>query len=84
MRLESVTLSNFRCFGPAPITMAVASEITVIVGPNAAGKTALLHALSKLFGVSRTQRTVLRSDFHIGADDDPDDRKPRVSIGVET
>lgn len=77
MRLENVTISNFRCFGPAPITMAVASEITAIVGPNAAGKTALLHALSKLFGVSRAQRTVQRSDFHIGADDDPDDREPR-------
>jgi putative ATP-dependent endonuclease of OLD family len=47
------------------------------VGPNAAGKTALLHALSKLFGVSRAQRTVQRADFHLGADDDPDDREPK-------
>lgn len=77
MRLETVTLSNFRCFGPAPITMSVASEITAIVGPNAAGKTALLHALSKLFGVSRAQRTMQRSDFHVGADDDPNDRAPK-------
>jgi predicted ATP-dependent endonuclease of OLD family len=53
------------------------SEITAVVGPNAAGKTALLHAMSKLFGVSRAQRTVLRSDFHLGADDDPEDREPK-------
>ena len=57
--------------------MPIASEITAVVGPNAAGKTALLHALSKLFGVSRAQRTVQRSDFHLGADDDPEDREPK-------
>ncbi|MEW6438897.1 ATP-dependent endonuclease [Bradyrhizobium sp. UASWS1016] len=77
MRLESVTLSGFRCFGPDPITVPIASEITAVVGPNAAGKTALLHGLSKLFGVSRAQRTVQRSDFHVGAEDDIDDREPK-------
>lgn len=77
MRLESVTLSGFRCFGPDPITVSIAPEVTAVVGPNAAGKTALLHALSKLFGVSRAQRTVQRSDFHVGAADDPDDREPK-------
>lgn len=77
MRIESVTLSGFRCFGPDAISVPISSEITAIVGPNAAGKTALLQALSKLFGVSRTQRTVQRSDFHIGADDDPEGRDPK-------
>lgn len=77
MRLETVTLSGFRCFGPDPIAVPIASEITAVVGPNAAGKTALLHGLSKLFGVSRAQRTVQRSDFHVGADDDIDDREPK-------
>ncbi|MBN2740475.1 MAG: AAA family ATPase [Rhodobacteraceae bacterium] len=77
MRIETVTLSGFRCFGPDPITVPISSEITAVIGPNAAGKTALLHALSKMFGVSRAQRTVQRSDFHLGLDDDPDDREPR-------
>ncbi|MAZ10509.1 MULTISPECIES: AAA family ATPase [unclassified Limnobacter] len=77
MRIESIKLSGFRCFGPEPITIPIASEITAVVGPNAAGKTALLHALSKMFGVSRSQRTVLRSDFHSGVEEDPDDRTAR-------
>jgi putative ATP-dependent endonuclease of OLD family len=77
VRIESITLSSFRCFGPNPITVPISSEITAVVGPNAAGKTALLHALSKIFGVSRTQRTVQRSDFHLGAEDDPDDREAK-------
>ena len=74
MRLESITLSGFRCFGSDPISVPIAPEITAVVGPNAAGKTALLHALAKLFGVSRAQRTVQRSDFYVGVDEDPDDR----------
>ncbi len=74
MRIESVSLSGFRCFGPNPITVDVSVEITTIVGPNAAGKTALLHAMLKLFGVTRAQRTILRSDFHLGPDDDPESR----------
>ncbi|KPX46310.1 hypothetical protein ALP91_05507, partial [Pseudomonas savastanoi pv. glycinea] len=28
----------------------------------------------KLFGVTRAQRTILRSDFHLGPDDDPENR----------
>lgn len=74
MRLESVTLSGFRCFGPDPLKVPLSPEVTAVVGPNAAGKTALLKALSKLFGVSRAERTLQRSDFHLAADADPDDR----------
>lgn len=77
MRIESITLSNFRCFGPNPITVPISPKITTAVGPNAAGKTALLQALSKMFGVSRAQRTVQRSDFHLGVKDDPDDREAK-------
>lgn len=77
MRIESVTLAGFRCFGPDPIKVRVSSEITAVVGPNAAGKTAFLQALSKMFGVSRAQRAVQRSDFHLGAEADPDDREAK-------
>ncbi|KAA8699621.1 ATP-dependent nuclease [Pseudomonas cannabina] len=71
MLIESAVLSGFRCFAPRPISVTISPKITTIVGPNAAGKTALLHALAKLFGVTRAQRTVRRSDFHLGPDDDP-------------
>lgn len=77
MRLECVTLAGFRCFGPEPITVPLSPDIIALVGPNAAGKTALLQALAKLFGIGRAQRTVDRSDFHVAADADPDDRDPK-------
>ncbi len=77
MRIESVRLAGFRCFGPEPISISLSSHVTAIVGPNAAGKTALLQALVRLFGVSRAQRTVLRSDFHVGAEEDLESRQPK-------
>ena len=77
MRIESVTISGFRSFGLKPVTVDFAEDLTTIVGPNASGKTALLHALSKLFGVTRTQRTVQRSDFHLPPDVEPNDRTTR-------
>ena len=80
MRLESVTLSGFRCFGPHPVSVALSKDIVAVVGPNAAGKTALLQALAKLFGVTRAQRTVLRSDFHVGAEEDPNERQSKRLI----
>ena len=80
MRLESVTLSGFRCFGSDPITVPLSAEITAVVGPNAAGKTALLQALAKLFGITRAQRTIDRPDFHLAADADPDNRDPKELV----
>ena len=80
MRLESVTLSGFRCFGNDPITVPLSAEITAVVGPNASGKTALLQALNKLFGISRAQRTIDRTDFHVATDADPDDRDPKELV----
>ena len=77
MRIESVTLSGFRSFGLEPVTVELADDLTTIVGPNASGKTALLQGLSKLFGVSRAQRTVQRSDFHLPPDVEPNDRTAR-------
>lgn len=77
MRLESVTLSGFRCFGPDPLKVPLSPEVTALVGPNAAGKTALLKALSKIFGVSRAERTIQRYDFHLAVDADPDDRSAK-------
>ena len=80
MRLESVTLSGFRCFGYEPIKVLLSAEITAVVGPNASGKTALLQALTKMFGISRAQRTIDRSDFHVAADADPDDLNPKELV----
>lgn len=78
MHIESVRISGFRCFGATPTKVSLASSVTAIIGPNAAGKTAVLQALTKLFGVSRAQRTIHRSDFHVGPRDNPEDRNSKT------
>ncbi|WLB53913.1 ATP-dependent nuclease [Bradyrhizobium japonicum] len=55
----------------------LADDLTTVVGPNASGKTALLQTLAKMFGVSRSQRMLSRSDFHLPKDVAPDDRTTR-------
>jgi putative ATP-dependent endonuclease of the OLD family len=77
LRIESVTISGFRCFGPQPVRIDFAGDLTAVVGSNASGKTALLQALVKCFGVTRTERAIEPSDFHVAIDEDPAERKDR-------
>lgn len=77
MRIASVRIAGFRSFGPDAKRIDLAGNLTAIVGPNASGKTAMLQALQKVFGVTRAQRTLHRSDFHLPADVAPGDRTAR-------
>jgi putative ATP-dependent endonuclease of OLD family len=83
VHIQSVTIVGFRSFGPVQEKIELTHGLTAVVGPNASGKTALLQALCKMFGVSRAQRTIQRSDFHLPAGVAPDDRTSRtLSIEV--
>ena len=68
MKIESLSIQNFRCFGPDRTKINLDSVVTVFVGGNGSGKTAVFQALSRLFGVTTGQRTVRRRDFHLPAD----------------
>ena len=65
MYVESATLVGFRCFGPLPTRVALTPGLTAIVGGNASGKTALVHGLRRLFGITRSERTIELADFHV-------------------
>ena len=68
MKVERITISNFRCFGPEPVEVDLQPCVTAFVGNNGSGKTAVMAALGRLFGVTVAQRTVQRTDFHVPAD----------------
>src|SRR5438552_3008819 len=52
MKLESATITNFRCIDDS--TKFKMGQITCLVGKNESGKTAILHALTKLNPVDAT------------------------------
>jgi putative ATP-dependent endonuclease of OLD family len=64
MRISSLQLCNFRCFGPEPVTIML-ENVTAFVGTNGCGKSAVLQALTKLFGLTPGERALERSDFHV-------------------
>ncbi|OCA85259.1 ATP-dependent nuclease [Pseudobacillus wudalianchiensis] len=72
MKLRKLKLKNFRCFGPEE-TIIDFNDLTTIIGANSAGKTAIMHALIKLFGDTGNEKEVLRSDFHIPMNKKPDE-----------
>lgn len=67
MHIERLNISGFRCFGAAECTVALQRDLTALIGVNGAGKTALLLALVRMFGVSGEQRRLRRQDFHVPA-----------------
>jgi putative ATP-dependent endonuclease of OLD family len=64
MRISSLRLCNYRCFGPEPVTIAL-HDITAFVGTNGSGKSAVLQAVTRLFGVGAGERELERGDFHV-------------------
>jgi putative ATP-dependent endonuclease of the OLD family len=67
VHIERLSVINFRCFGPRGETIAFDPYVTAFVGANGAGKTALMQALLRMFGVTHDQRRVRKHDFHIPA-----------------
>lgn len=65
MEIESISLQNFRCFGPDATNIELQKDVTAFVGGNGSGKTAVFQALLRLFGVSKDQRTIRPRDFHL-------------------
>lgn len=69
MFLERVILSGFRCFALTPTPITFDPALTAFVGTNGSGKTALMLALLRLFGVTADQRSLRRQDFHVPPDE---------------
>lgn len=84
MKIESITLKGFRCFGGnKPTTVKLSDGITAFVGANGSGKTALLEALLRVFGITAKQRTILPTDFYVSPGTQEEDCSTRdLSIDI--
>ena len=63
MFVECLKLTSFRCFGQDGSCVPLDSSLTAFVGDNGTGKTAVLQAMQRLFGITADQRRVRRQDF---------------------
>jgi putative ATP-dependent endonuclease of the OLD family len=83
MKIGSITLKGFRCFSDISTTVRLSEGITALVGANGTGKTALLEGLLRVFGITRDQRTIRRTDFYVKPGTSEDDRSERqLSIDI--
>ena len=82
MHIESVTLTNFRCFGPDSVTIELDPDLTVMVGANGSGKSATFDALARLFGVTQDERRIRPEDFHVAVDEEEAPESRELSIDV--
>ena len=79
MKLDSLKLTNFRCFGDAT-TIDFADGLTVLVGANGTGKTAVLMALARMFGRNGRGRGLSALDFSITAAGESPDEDPTLEL----
>ncbi|WP_216016362.1 ATP-dependent nuclease [Roseovarius nubinhibens] len=70
MYIESLTLRNFRCFGPEAEVLNFKKGTNGFVGDNGAGKSSTLEALKRLFSTTTSERRLRRSDIHFGPGED--------------
>lgn len=82
MKLVRLRLSNFRSFG-ADSTEIELDNVTYCLGPNGTGKTAVLQALARMFSLDPFQRKVRQSDFHVPANEDPEDAPEERKLWIE-
>lgn len=65
MHIERLGLESFRCFGPHHTQVTLGPSLVAFVGDNGTGKTAVMQALQRMFGVTSEQRRLRKQDFHV-------------------
>lgn len=72
MYISKITIKGFRAFDTDGVSINLKNKINAFIGLNSTGKTAALEALTKLFGITKAERDIIRQDFHVSHDEDID------------
>ena len=64
MQAQKIIISNFRSFGQEPTHINLSQGLTGLIGANSSGKTAVMAAFTRMFGLTNFDRTFVKSDFH--------------------
>lgn len=84
MYISKINIKGFRAFNSEGVSIDLKNKLNVFIGLNSTGKTAALEALTKVFGITKAERDILRQDFHIAHEEDTDSIDERfLSIEVK-
>lgn len=70
MQLTRLRAMGFRSTGTTPAILTF-ERSTFLLGPNGTGKTAVLHALARMFGSEPRLRRIAAGDFHVPLGESP-------------
>lgn len=70
MYISKITIKGFRAFDTDGVSISLKNKLNAFIGLNSTGKTAALEALTKVFGITKIERDILRQDFHVSYDED--------------
>lgn len=81
MKLSTIRISNFQCFGENPTEISF-ENLTFLIGPNGSGKTAAMQALCRIFAFDPSLRRFKKSDFHVPQNETeiPPERKLWIEV----
>jgi len=82
VQITELRIRNFRSYGDRE-TLVTLDKLTAVIGANSSGKTALMHALLKLFGPTSTDRGLVRGDFHVSHDKRPEEIQEKRQLRIE-
>lgn len=81
MEITKLKVAGFRCFPDAGVEIDI-EDFNVLIGANASGKTAAMVALSRMFGETQNDRTIVPEDFHL-SDGEGLDEQPERTLTLE-
>lgn len=64
MYISKLIIKGFRCFDIDGVVFHSVNKMNIFLGHNSAGKTTAMEAMLKLFGRSRAEREIKKTDFY--------------------
>jgi predicted ATP-dependent endonuclease of OLD family len=64
MHISKLIIKGFRCFDTEGVIFNDVHKMNVFLGHNSAGKTTAMEAMLKLFGRTRAEREIRKTDFY--------------------
>ena len=65
MHIKKIRIQGFKCFSEETQEIELDKDMSCFVGNNGTGKTAVLTALQRVFGLTRVDRTITKNDFYL-------------------